>query len=324
MRALLIESKGAAAHLTDADPDLLEGPVELDVLYSSLNYKDGLALTGKGIARSWPLIPGIDVVGRVTRSESPEWNSGDTVILNGSGIGESNHGGYADQARVAPDFLVRLPGTLAAHQAAAIGTAGFEAAIAVQKILDSAVAPSDGEVLVTGAAGGVGSIACALLARHGYQVVASSGRGDEEAAYLKALGAQRIIDRATLADEAGAPLQKQRWAAAIDVAGGTTLANVLAQTSYGGLVVACGMAQSAELSITVFPHILRDVTLAGADTVSAPLATRTRAWELLAADLDLSLLEGMSTTIELEQVLDRAEEILAGRVRGRTAVRLTA
>lgn len=325
MRALLIESKATPARLTDVDADsLLQGPVELDVLYSSLNYKDGLALTGRGIARTWPLIPGIDVIGRVQRSQSPDWHRGDTVILNGAGSGESTHGGYADRARVAPEFLVRLPDTLTAHQAASIGTAGFEAAIAVQKIIDAGIKPGDGEVLVTGAVGGVGSVACALLTRQGYQVVAATGRGEQEADYLHTLGVSRVINRQPLAYEAGAPLQKQHWTAAVDVAGGTTLGNVLAQTRYGGLVVACGMAQSIELATTVFPFILRDVTLAGADTVNAPLTTRIRAWDLLATTLDLSLLESMTRTIELDQVMEQAQAILGGQVRGRTTVRLTA
>jgi acrylyl-CoA reductase (NADPH) len=323
MRALMIDTEGASARLDDIDPNtVLKGPVDLDVLYSSLNYKDGLAVTGRGIARTWPLIPGIDIIGTVRSSDSPDWQPGDTVILNGAGTGETTHGGFAERARVAADFLVRLPESLSPHQAAAIGTAGFEAAIAVLKIIDTGLEPGDGEVLVTGAAGGVGSIAVALLAHRGYRVVASTGRGAEEGPYLERLGAARIIDRHDLSDEAGAPFQKQRWTAAVDVAGSTTLANVLAQTRYGGTVVACGMAQGTELTTTVFPFILRDVTLTGADTVSSPIDRRNRAWQLLADDLDRTLLDEMTTTIELEAVMQQAQDILAGRVRGRTAVSL--
>lgn len=322
MRAVIVEAKGSPARLTEVDEEgLFVGPVELDVLCSSYNFKDGLAVAGTGgIVRSWPLVPGIDIVGRVTRSAVPEWAEGDLVILNGDGAGERLHGGFATRARVRPDALVRLPRGLSPERAAAIGTAGFTAMIGVLKLVDAGVRPEDGDVLVTGAAGGVGSIAIALLAAGGYRVTASSGRVAEEGAYLRRLGAADLLDRHELSEAVGKPLQKGRWAAAYDTVGSTTLANVLAQTRYGGTVVCCGMAQGIDLPATVMPFILRDVTLTGANSVDAPLPVRRRAWAGLAADLPLDLLDAMTTTIGLADTLPYAREILAGRVRGRTVV----
>lgn len=321
MRAIVVEAEGSPAQAVEIDEEaLLSGAVELDVAYSSYNFKDGLALAGKGIVKSWPLIPGIDIVGTVTRSADPAWQPGDTVVLNGDGLGETRHGGFATRARVRPDALVALPPEISPLRAAAIGTAGFTAMIAVLKLADAGVVPGAGEVLVTGAAGGVGSVAISLLAGRGYHVVASSGRIDDEGAYLKRLGAAELVDRHELSDEAGAPLQRRRWAAGVDVAGGTTLANILAQTEYGGVVVACGMAQSIALPSTVMPFILRDVTLGGANSVDAPRALRERAWTALASELDLDALDEMTTTIGLEETIAYAPQILAGRTRGRTVV----
>jgi acrylyl-CoA reductase (NADPH) len=321
MRALLIESQGSAARLAELpDESSLSGEVQLDVLYSSYNYKDGLALSGGPIVRTWPLVLGIDLVGRVTESNDPAWRVGDVVVLNGDGLGETRNGGFATRARVRPDALIHLPDGITPLQAAAIGTAGFTAMIAVLKLADARVRPDDGEVLVTGAAGGVGSVAVSLLAKRGYRVVASTGRVAEEGEYLRALGAARLIDRAELSDAVGRPLQSTRWAGAVDVVGSTTLANVLAQTQYGGTVVACGLAQGGDLPTTVMPFILRDVTLSGANSVDAPRALRERAWHALASELDLAHLDAMTTTIGLSEAIPYAAEILAGRVRGRTVV----
>ena len=326
MRAILIESQGAAAQVVEASEEaLLDGAVQLDVLYSSYNYKDGLAVAGAGgIVRAWPLVLGIDVVGRVTASADPAWSEGDLVVLNGDGLGEGRHGGFATRARVRPDALVRVPASLSPLQAAAIGTAGFTAMIAVLKLADAGVQPGDGEILVTGAAGGVGSVAVSLLAGRGYRVVASSGRMLEEGDYLRALGASRVIDRAELSATGGKPLQSTRWAGAVDVVGSTTLANVLAQTQYGGTVIACGLAQGADRPVPVAPCIRRDVARGGANSVDAPLARRERAWEALGAELNLTQLDAMTTTIGLAEALPFAAEILAGRVRGRTVVDVNA
>lgn len=322
MRALIVESENTPATLTEVDESLLDGAVELDVLASSYNFKDGLAVSGRGkIIRSFPLIPGIDVVGRVAASTVDEWAPGDLVVLTGDGLGETRHGGFATRARVRPDALVRLPAGLSPERAAAIGTAGFTAMLAVLAL--EGVPTDAGDVLVTGAAGGVGSVAIALLAGRGYRVVASTGRADEEGEYLRGLGAAELLDRRELSDAAGRPLQSQRWAAAIDSVGSTTLANVLAQTRYGGTVVACGLAQGADLPTTVMPFILRAVRLVGANSVEAPLALRQRAWDALAAEFDLAVLDGMTQTIGLSQAIGYADEILAGRVRGRTVVDVT-
>lgn len=324
MRAVLIDSKDSAARFVeDADESLLTGPVELDVLFSSYNYKDAMAVAGKGIARSFPLVPGIDVVGRVTASEAEQYSAGDLVILNGDGIGESLHGGFATRARVRPDALVRLPPEISPDRAAAIGTAGFTAMLSVLRLEDTGIEPGSGDVLVTGASGGVGSIAVALLAGRGHRVVASSGRDEENGEYLRDLGAADVIPRSELSEEPGKPMQSQRWAGAIDGLGSTTLANVLAQTAWGGTVAAYGLAQGVDLPTTVLPFILRGVTLAGVNSVEAPIALRERAWEALTRELDLDLLDSLTTSIGLSEAIAFAPRLLAGETRGRTIVDVT-
>jgi acrylyl-CoA reductase (NADPH) len=321
MRAWMVTraEDGITANLVDSlsDADLGDGDVLVDVEYSSINYKDGLALAGRpGVIRTLPLIPGIDLVGFVAESADERWQPGDRVVLNGWGIGETHHGGLAERARVSGDWLVRLPEGLSSKQAAAIGTAGFTAMLAVLA-LERADALG-GEVLVTGAAGGVGSIATALLAGLGHTVVCSTGRL-EERDYLTRLGATDIIDRDTLS-QPGKPLQSERWSGAIDSVGGVTLANVLAQTRYGGAVASCGLAASHELPTTVMPFILRGVQLLGINSVLAPTPLRVEAWRRLAGDLDLSMLNSITETIGLADAVRVADEILAGRIRGRTVV----
>ena len=300
------------------DDDLMPGDVTVDVEYSSVNFKDGLAIAGRpGVIKSYPLVPGVDLVGTVASSDSPEWRAGDRVLVNGWGIGEVHHGGLSERARVRSEWLTALPDGLDAKRAAAIGTAGFTAMLAVIALERHGI--GEGDVLVTGAAGGLGSIAVALLARLGHRVVASTGRL-EERDYLIGLGAAEVIDRAPLGEPGGRPLQSHRWAAAIDSAGSHTLANVLAQTSYGGVVASCGLAQGPDLPATVMPFILRAVTLVGINSVQAPSQARSEAWRRLATDLDLGLLDGLTTTIRLADVRGAADEILAGRVRGRIVV----
>ncbi|GAA0990826.1 MDR family oxidoreductase [Subtercola frigoramans] len=320
-RALVVD-RDTPPTLRDVDDDFLpKADVTIAIEYSSVNFKDGLALSqnGGGVVRTFPLVPGIDLVGTVEHSADPVFAVGERVILNGDGIGEKYFGGLAERARVRSDALVALPDGLTAERAAAIGTAGFTAMIAVLALERNGVVPGSGEILVTGAAGGVGSIAIALLAGRGYTVVASSGRAETEGAYLRGLGATTVIDRSEFS-EAGKPLQKQRWAGAIDSVGSSTLANVLAQTSYGGTVVACGLAQGADLPTTVMPFILRSVTLTGANSVEAPAALRKQAWAALANELDGELLDSMTTTIGLSDVIATGAQILAGSIRGRTVV----
>lgn len=300
-----------------------DGDVAIDVTHSSINYKDGLALTGKpGILRVPELIPGIDVVGTVTDSASEDWNPGDRVLVNGCGLSETHDGGLAQRARLRAEWLVPVPASMTNAQAAAVGTAGFTAMLAVlelerQGALDGDGSP-DGDLLVTGAAGGVGSIAVALLAARGRRVVASTGRAAEHD-YLRELGAAEILDRAEL-EGSGKPLQSQRFSGAVDTVGGGILANVLAQTQYGGTVAACGNAASGELAMTVYPFILRAVRLSGINSVDTPRPLRLEAWDALARDLDLAVLDAMTETIGLADVLSAAERILAGGVRGRTVV----
>lgn len=332
-RAIVIDQTTEAGWITRhgvtlrevGDDFLMPGAVTIGVEHSGINFKDGIAIAGKpGVAKRSPLIPGIDLVGVVQASDDPRWSAGDRVILNGAGIGEKRHGGLAERARVDGDALVRLPETLSSEQAAAIGTAGFTAMLSVLGLERQGLTPDDDlPILVTGAAGGVGSVAIAVLARLGFQVTASSGRADTEGDYLRGLGASDIIDRAELAGS-GKPLQGQRWAGVIDAVGSHTLANALAQTRYGGTVTACGLAQGPDLPATVLPFILRAVTLVGVNSVDAPVSLREQAWARLATDLDRGLLATMTETVGLADALGRADDILAGRVRGRTAVNVTA
>ena len=302
------------------DDDLLPGEVTVAVEFSSINFKDGLALTGRpGVIKAQRLIPGIDLVGTVISSASAAWSPGDRVLVNGWGIGETHDGGLSERARVPADWLTAVPANLSSSRAAAIGTAGFTAMLSLLAIQRHGIL--EGEVLVTGASGGVGSIAVALLSMAGYRVTASTGRAQEHD-YLRSLGAAEIIDRATLS-EPGKPLQAQRWAAAIDSVGSHTLANALAQTTYGGVVAACGLAQGADLPTTVMPFILRGVTLAGINSVFCPTPLRLEAWDRLASDLDPALLDSLTTTIGLADAVDAAERILAGGIRGRTVVAVT-
>ena len=300
---------------------LADGDVLVGVEYSTLNYKDGLALTNKGpVVRQWPMVPGIDGAGTVLESRHMNWKPGERVIHNGWGAGETRWGCLAARAVLVGDGLVRLPSAFTARQAMAIGTAGYTAMLCVQALERHGVKPGDGDVLVTGATGGVGSIAVALLAHAGHRVVAATGR-PAEADYLTALGAADVVDRASLSAP-GKPLQKERWAAAVDAVGSHTLVNILAQTRYGGVVAACGLAQGADLAGTVMPFILRGVTLAGVDSVMAPLALRQAAWHQLARDLDPALLERMTEEIALTDAIARAHDLMAGRVRGRLVVRI--
>jgi acrylyl-CoA reductase (NADPH) len=297
------------------DAELGDGDVTVDIEWSGINYKDGLALAGNaGVMRTSPLIHGIDLVGTVGESSSKRWKVGDAVLLNGWGIGETRNGGLATRAVVDGEWLVALPAGISAKRAAAIGTAGFTAALSVLALGDDL----DGEVLVTGASGGVGSIAIALLAATGRRAVASTGR-PEHRDYLLGLGAVDTIDRAEL-EAPGRPLQKQRWAGVIDSVGGTTLANAIAQTTYGGIVAACGLVGGSDLPTTVMPFILRGVTLAGINSVECPRPRREAAWQLLARDLDLGLLDSLTTSIRLADAIEAGERILRGELRGRTVV----
>ncbi|MET0728304.1 MAG: MDR family oxidoreductase [Acidimicrobiales bacterium] len=304
------------------ESELMDGDVTVDVTHSSLNFKDGLAITGTSpVVRRWPMIPGIDFVGRVRESSHAAHAAGDLVVLNGWGVGESHLGGYAQVARVPGDWLVPLPGGLSETQAMAIGTAGYTSMLCVMALERHDVTPAAGPVLVTGAAGGVGSVAIALLARRGFDVIASTGRGETEGDYLRSLGASTIIDRAELS-EPGRPMGKERWAAAVDSVGSHTLANVLAQTRYGGVVAACGLAQGMDLPGSVAPFILRGVTLAGVDSVMAPLPLRTEAWGRLATELPLDLLDSLTVVHPLADAPGLAAEILDGKVRGRVVFTL--
>ena len=321
-KAILIEKdeSGYRAALADVAEDRLPaGDVTVRVAYSSLNYKDGLAITGKGpVVRSFPMVPGIDLAGIVESSAHPDIQVGDTVVLNGWGVGETHWGGLAEKACLKGDWLVPLPAVFTPRQAMAIGTAGYTAMLCVLALERHGVTPDQGEVLVTGAAGGVGSVAVALLAKLGYTVVASTGR-PAEADYLKALGAAEIIDRTTLSNP-GKPLAKERWAGAVDTVGSHTLANVCASTRYRGVVTACGLAQGMDLPASVAPFILRGVTLAGVDSVYCPLPDRLVAWQRLARDLDVRALESLTSEIGLSEAVAKAGELMAGQVRGRVVV----
>ncbi|WP_298428760.1 MDR family oxidoreductase, partial [Rhodoblastus sp.] len=303
------------------EADLMEGDVTVAVEATTVNYKDGLAITGRSpVVRRFPMIPGADLAGTVTASDHPDWHPGDRVVLNGWGVGETHFGGYAQKARVKGDWLVPLPKAFSAAQSMAIGTAGYTAALAVLALEKQGLTPDRGPVLVTGAAGGVGSIAICLLAAAGWRVIASTGRA-EEADFLKYLGAAEIIDRAELSAP-GKPLGKERWVAAVDSVGSHTLANVLAQTSYEGAVAACGLAQGMDLPTTVAPFILRGVCLLGIDSVTKPKAVRLEAWDRLARDLDQTKLAELSQTIGFYKVMETAAQILEGKVRGRVIVEI--
>jgi acrylyl-CoA reductase (NADPH) len=304
------------------EADLMDGNVTIRVSHSTINYKDALALTGKApIIRRWPMIPGIDLAGAVVVSTHPDFKAGDEVVLNGWEAGVSHYGGYAQMARVSGDWLVRKPAAFSAAETMAIGTAGYTAMLCVLALERHGVVPSGGPVVVTGAAGGVGSVAVALLSRLGYHVVASTGRAGEAAAYLKDLGASEVIDRAELAAPAK-PLGRERWAGGIDVAGSHTLANVLSMTRYGGTVAACGLAQGMDLTTSVAPFILRGVTLAGVDSVMAPKPLRIEAWNRLARDLDRAKLGALTQRRPIADAIALAPEVLAGKVRGRIVLEL--
>jgi acrylyl-CoA reductase (NADPH) len=323
-KALVIDKTeaGQSVRLTDFDEkDLMDGDVTVAVDYSTLNYKDGLALTGKSpVVRRLPMIAGIDFAGTVESSSHPDWKAGDKVILNGWGLGETHLGAYAQKARVKGDWLVRLPASMSARDAMAVGTAGYTAMLAVMALERAGIAPARGGIVVTGAAGGVGSVAIALLAKLGYTVVASTGR-PTEASYLKSLGAAEVIDRKELTG-GPRPLAKERWAGGIDAVGSTTLANVLSMTRYGGAVAACGLAGGMDLPTTVAPFILRGVSLLGIDSVMCPLALRQEAWRRLEVDLDRGKIAAMTGEIGLAEVIDAAPRILAGEVRGRIVVKI--
>jgi len=305
------------------EQDLMPGDVTVAVEYSTVNYKDALALSGRSpVIRTFPLIPGIDLAGVVESSSHPGYAPGDRVLVNGWGLSQTHHGGYAQKARVPGEWLVKIPEAFTSRDAMAIGTAGYTAMLSVLALEHGGVSPDQGDILVTGANGGAGSIAIALLSTLGYRVVASTGRL-EESAYLKELGAAEILDRATLS-EPGAPIAKERWAGAIDAVGSHTLANVLAQTRYRGVVAAFGLAQGADLPGSVLPFILRNVTLAGIDSVNAPYSAREQAWTRLAADLDLGKLARTTQMISLAEVPALAGQVLQGRVQGRTVVDVNA
>lgn len=321
-KAIVVEKDASGQHVGVRqfdERDLMEGDVTVVVEWSTLNYKDGLALTGKSpVVRRFPMIPGIDFAGVVEASTHPDWKPGDRVILNGWGCGETHLGGYAEKARVKGDWLVRLPPGMSAREPMAIGTAGYTAMLAVLALERHGVAPAAGPVLVTGASGGVGSVAVAILAKRGFQVTAATGR-PQEANYLKALGATEVIERAQLAGTPK-PLAKERWAGAIDSVGSTTLANALSMTRYGGAVASCGLAGGMDLPASVAPFILRGISLLGIDSVMCPKRDREVAWQRLASDLDRGKLAEMTSEIALDDVITRAADILAGQVRGRIVV----
>ena len=323
MRALVLHKEPVfSATVADiAASDLPAGEVRVQVDYSTLNYKDGLAITNAApVVRLWPMVAGIDGSGTVLESQHPDWKAGDAFVLNGWGVGETHWGCLAEQASLKGDWLVRRPAAFSARQAMAIGTAGYTAMLCVMALERHGVKQGDGEVLVTGASGGVGSVAVALLSGLGYQVVASTGKA-AEAAYLQALGAHSVIDRAALS-EPGKPMQAERWAAVVDSVGSHTLANALAQTRYGGAVAACGLAQGRDLPTTVVPFILRNVALLGVDSVMAPRALRQTAWDRLARDLDSTKLASMVEEISLDQAVEKAQALMAGQVRGRIVVKI--
>ncbi|WP_311030389.1 acrylyl-CoA reductase (NADPH) [Mesorhizobium koreense] len=313
------EKKQSVSTVELGDADLMEGDVTVAVEATTVNYKDGLAITGKApVVRRFPLVPGIDFAGTVIQSSHPDWKEGDRVVLNGWGVGETHYGAYAGHARVKGDWLVPLPEGLTAHQAMAVGTAGYTAMLCILALERHGITPARGPVVVTGAAGGVGSVAISILSRLGYHVVASTGRAAEET-YLRDLGAAEIIARDELSGPAK-PLGKERWAGGVDAVGSHTLANVLSMTSYGGAVAACGLAQGMDLPASVAPFILRGVSLLGIDSVMAPKPIRIEAWRRIASDLDHTKLAALSTTIGFDGIIQAAHDIVEGKVRGRIVV----
>ncbi len=327
MRAIVVtnDHDAYAAELADVnESELPAGEVTVRIDYSTLNYKDSLAITGiSPVIRHFPMVPGIDFAGTVEECSHPDYAAGDRVLLNGWGVGETHWGGFAQKARVSSDWLVPVPDVFDVKQAMAIGTAGYTAMLCVMALQRQGVTPEQGEVLVTGAAGGVGSIAVSLLAGLGFTVVASTGRTNEQGDYLRSLGASEVMDRA-IYSEKGRPLAKERWAGAIDTVGSDTLANVCAATRYGGAVAACGLAGGFDLPLTVMPFILRGVTLAGIDSVNCPKARRLEAWARLANELEMSHIELMMQEISLADVLTLAPKQIEGQVRGRVVVDVNA
>ena len=323
-KAILLRKDGDKQTADDVEltpDDLMPGDVTVAVSHSTVNYKDGLALTGRApIARKYPMIPGIDFAGTVEESSHPGFKPGDKVILNGFGLSETHYGGYAELARVKGDWLVPLPKEFTPAQAMAIGTAGYTAMLCVLALEDAHITPAKGAVIVTGANGGVGSVAVAVLAKLGYKVIASTGRPEEEA-YLKGLGASEIIPRAELSGDPR-PLAKERWAGGVDSVGSKTLANVIAATSYQGAVAACGLAAGMDLPTSVAPFILRGISLLGIDSVQMPKPRRIQAWNRLAQDIDPAKLASMTHTIAFSQVRQAAQDILAGKIRGRLVVEI--
>lgn len=322
-RAIVVsrdEDKKQSVEIRDLSlSDLMEGDTVIEVAATTVNYKDGLAITGKGpVVRRWPMIPGIDAAGTVVSCESGAFREGDRVLLNGFGVGETHLGCYARYARLKSDWLIALPDGLTEKQAMAVGTAGYTAMLSVMALERHGLTPDRGPVLVTGANGGVGTVAIALLAKLGYTVIASTGRTNE-ADFLKSLGAAEIIDRAELSHP-GKPLGKERWAGAVDAVGSHTLANVLAQTQYGGAVAACGLAQGMDLPASVAPFILRGVALLGIDSVMAPLALRREAWSRIVRDLDMEKLDAISSEIGFNDIVKAATDIIDGKIRGRIVV----
>jgi acrylyl-CoA reductase (NADPH) len=323
-RAVVIDKGEAGQSVSQRsldDADLMDGDVTLRVTHSTVNYKDGLAITGKApVVRRFPMVPGVDLSGVVEASSHPDFKPGDAVVLNGWGIGETHLGAYAERARVKGDWLIPLPDGLTPAQAMAVGTAGYTSMLCVMALERHGLTPDRGPAIVTGAAGGVGSVAVTLLAQAGWHVIASTGR-PEEADYLKGLGAAEIVERAELSGPVR-PLAKERWAAGIDSVGSTTLANILSMTKYGGAIAACGLAGGMDLPATVAPFILRNVALLGVESVMAPKALRLEAWRRIAAELDHAKLAAMTTTIGLSDVIEAGKAIVAGKIRGRTVVKI--
>ncbi len=325
-RAILVsrdDEKNQSVDVVElGNDDLMEGNVTIKVEATTVNYKDGLAITGKSpVIRHWPMVPGIDLAGSVIHSESDEFKAGDKVLLNGFGVGETHWGGFAGHARLNSDWLIPLPKGLTSQQAMGIGTAGYTAMLCVMALERHGITPNSGPMIVTGANGGVGTVAVAILSKLGYHVIASTGRASESG-FLTELGAAEIIDRAELS-EAGRPLGKERWAAGVDAVGSHTLANLLAQTQYGGAIAACGLAQGFDLPTTVMPFILRGIALLGVDSVMASKELRHEAWSRISTDLDPAKLDSLTTTIGFDDIIAAATDIVDGKIRGRVIVDMT-